>query len=417
MTVDGGAGSDTIATGGSKDTITPGPGNDTVRSGGDVDRVIADSTPDGNDLLELGTGSVNAVDDSARTKPLHLAGGVLGTGGEEDRFTGMIEVIGGSGNDEFHSIGEFLKGGPGDDTLTGSPGDDYIFGGTGNDLIRGEAGEDDLYGGEGDDTVFGGAGNDMIEEREEDPKGDLLLETRFEPSGGNDVIEAGEGDDFVLAGPGEDRVEGGLGNDRLYGESGNDTIEGGAGNDEVAGDEGADVLRGGEGDDKLLSAYNKELLGYPSSGEGVDVGVDSLDCGPGNDGARTNVWDEVENCEQNQIARAVMVKKVRHNRAKGTATLSFRAYASKPVTVEVAGKGIKPLSYSPSELTYFEKQGTLAIRPTSTALAKLGRRGHLQVTLRLTWAPAGTATATETRKLNLVLQKKPARHHRGPGGR
>jgi Ca2+-binding RTX toxin-like protein len=418
MTVDGGTGNDAIFTGGGRDTITPGPGNDVVRSGASTDRVIADPTPDGNDLLELGTGSLNAVDDRARTEPLHLTGGVLGAAGEEDHLSGSNEVIGGSGNDEFFSNGELFQGGPGDDTLIGSPGEDTIFGGAGNDLIRGEAGDDTLYGGEGDDRVEGGAGNDTIEEREEQGEPfstTTLVAASAEPSGGNNTIDAGEGDDFVIGGTGEDDVEGGPGDDRIYGEAGNDTLEGGTGDDKVAGDEGTDVLRGGAGNDKLFSAFNFEFIGGGSSGHGVDVGVDSLDCGPGDDSARTNAWDKVANCEQRQVARAVRVKKVSHNLTKGTAVISFTAYATEPAKVEVGGDGVKPLIYTASKIEYEEVGGKLAIRPTGAALAKLRRDGHLRVALRLTWAPAGKATATETRQVNLVLKKKPRRHHRGAG--
>jgi Ca2+-binding RTX toxin-like protein len=415
MTMDGGTGNDAIFTGGGRDTITPGPGNDVVRSGASTDRVIADPTPDGNDLLELGTGSLNAVVDSARTEPLHLAGGVLGAAGEEDRLSGSNEVIGGSGNDEFLSNGERLQGGPGDDTLIGSPGEDTIFGGAGNDLIRGEAGDDTLYGGEGDDRIEGGAGNDTIEEREEQEEPfstTTLVAASAEPSGGNNTIDAGEGDDFVIGGTGADEVEGGPGDDRIYGEAGNDTLEGGTGNDKVAGDEGTDVLRGGAGNDRLLSAFNFEFIGGGSSGHGVDVGVDSVDCGPGEDSARANAWDKVTNCEQRQLARAVRMIGVKRNITKGTATIYFAAYAPEPATVKVRGAGVKPLSYTSHRIEYEEVGGNLAIRPTSAALARLRRRGHLRVTLRLTWVPAGKAAATETRQVNLVLKKRPARHHR-----
>jgi Ca2+-binding RTX toxin-like protein len=417
MTVNGGTGNDTILTGSGRDTITPGPGNDVVRSGASTDRVIADPTPDGNDLLELGTESLNAVVDSARTEPLHLAGGVLGAAGEEDRLSGFNEVIGGSGNDEFASNGERLQGGPGDDTLIGSPGRDIIFGGAGNDLIRGEAGDDTLYGGEGDDRIEGGAGTDTIEEREEQGEPfatTTLVGASIEPSGGNNAIDAGDGNDLVIGGSGEDDVEGGPGDDRLYGEAGDDTLEGGAGDDVVAGDEGADALGGGEGDDRLLSAYNFEFVGGGSSGHGVDVGVDSLDGGPGEDSARTNAWDKVKNCEQRQLARAVRVMKIFHNLAKGTATLSFAAYATGPAAVKVSGTGVKSLSFVAHKVEYDEVGGNLAIRPTGAALAKLRRQGHLRVTVRLTWAPAGKATATETRPVNLLLKKKP-RRDRGVG--
>lgn len=429
MEVDGGSGNDLIATGSGNDRIVPGPGNDTVSPGKGMDTVVADAQADGNDTFDFGTGTLNAIDDSARSEPLHLEDHVLGAAGEEDKISGFVEVIGGSGNDYFHSSGEWLNGGPGNDTLIGSPGKDYIFGGPGNDTIRGEAGDDWLYGGEGDDTVEGSPGNDfLVEGLEEKPAPAELLVTKNAPNSGNDRLYGGEGNDFVRAGSGNDLVDGGPGNDRLYGEAGNDTIEGGPGDDEVAGEEGDDELRGGEGNDKLLAGYNYEYLGGGDSGHGVDAGVDWLDCGPGEGFASANIWDHVENCETVHRVRAVMVEKVRHDLAAGTAKVSFRAYEMKGVTLRVGGRGVRELAYTSPTPGYAETKDSFVVRARGAALAKLRRHGRVRLALQLTWEPTDGTATTETRRVTLVLRKRhrkvhrhhrrhAAHHHRGTAGR
>jgi Ca2+-binding RTX toxin-like protein len=414
MTVSGGTGDDTIATGTGDDSITPGAGNDVVRPGGGTNRVIADSQPDGNDKLEFEAGALSVVDDSARTEPLHLANHVLGATGEEDTISGFAMVVGGSGDDEFLSSGEWLAGGPGNDKLIGSSGKDYIYGGPGNDTIRGEAGDDWLFGGDGDDTVEGGAGDDHIYEYEVE---EVAEESKFDPgsswttkqrsSTGNDRILGGEGDDYVRAGSGNDTVEGGPGNDTLYGEEGDDTIEGGAGDDFVGGEEGDDTLRGGEGNDTVSGAYNSEVLG---AGTGVDTGVDSIECGPGEDLARANPWDKVTNCAKTQTVRALEVTRIGHNRKHGTARVSFTAQAMKEVTVAIGGKGVRPLTYVPPAPVTPVTKGSFTVRARGSALAKLRHTGRVTLSLAITWEPAGKPSATETRTVNLVMKHKAKRH-------
>jgi Ca2+-binding RTX toxin-like protein len=418
--VNGGAGADTISTGGGKDTITPGPGNDVVHSGLAEDRVIAEPTPDGNDLLDLGTDAFNAVDYSARTEPLHLAGGVLGGAGEEDRLQGANVIIGGSGNDSFVSSGpsEWLRGGPGDDTLVGSQFKDFIYGGPGNDTIRGEGGEDFLYGGEGNDTVEGGAGNDFIEEREEGPTGGEVLATGLKTTGGTDKLNGGEGDDYVLAGFGNDEVEGGPGNDRIFGEAGNDTIEGGPGDDEIAGEAGVDVLDGGEGDDTVLAGRIDETTSRASEIP-VDASSDKVDCGAGDDTAQANGWDQVQNCETRKTVRAVRVGQIRRNHAGGSARVAFQIAGDG--ALHVTGAGVHPvgrkIELGPG-FTDGITASTFAVRAIGPTRKQLRARGHVTVVLRLSWQPEGQGVVAETRKLRLTSKKAhPKKSKRKPGAK
>jgi Ca2+-binding RTX toxin-like protein len=403
--VEGGSGDDTITTGGRSARITPGPGNDTVHGGPGQDTVIADAVPDGNDVLDLGTGTLNYVDDSARPEPLHLANHVLGAAGEEDHLGGFLEVVGGSGNDEFAGAGEWLLGGPGNDTLVGSAANDIIWGGAGDDTIRGEAGDDRLYGGEGNDTVEGGAGNDLIEEFEEVRAANGNLgESGSVLSGGNDRLSGGEGDDFVLAGPGEDTVDGGPGNDTIYGEADNDAIEGGLGDDVIAGEGGADVLNGGEGNDRVLAGRVKEFSVLVPGVVPVDTSRDQVDCGPGRDVAQANGWDQVKNCETRKTIRAVKLGKIERNRKKGSALVTLDVAGAG--SLHLGGAGAHPVGRKLEPREVFSRSKVrVVVRAIGPTREQLRQRGHVTVVLQLFWQPEGQPVATETRKLRLVAKK------------
>ncbi|MBQ3642628.1 hypothetical protein II906_12000, partial [bacterium] len=85
--------------------------------------------------------------------------------------------------------------------------------------LNGGGGNDVLYGTKYSDTISGGAGNDS------------LL-----GGNGNDLIKGGAGDDTII---------GGVGNDKLYGEAGNNVIQFalGCGNDTVFSGKGTDTLK------------------------------------------------------------------------------------------------------------------------------------------------------------------------------
>jgi len=144
-----------------------------------------------------------------------------------------------------------------------------IEGTAGNDTLRGEALDDTINGHDGSDNIDGGAGDDTIN------GGDETV------IGAGDRIEGGNGNDTVHGGAGSDIINGGNGNDLLYGDSGDDQITGGAGDDRLEGGDGRDTLSDSEGNDILIGGAGNDRLS--SSGyQDVAAGT-TLDGGAGDD--------------------------------------------------------------------------------------------------------------------------------------
>ena len=104
----------------------------------------------------------------------------------------------------------------------------WVFGTDGADTMLGAGGTDMIQAGAGNDTVSAGAGNDSVQ------GGD-----------GNDLLRGGSGNDLLQGQAGQDSLFGDEGNDSLLGGAGNDLLQGGAGSDLLAGGAGADMLWGG----------------------------------------------------------------------------------------------------------------------------------------------------------------------------
>jgi Ca2+-binding RTX toxin-like protein len=126
----GGAGSESIMTGGGDDAITV-------------------FSPTGN------------IDGGAGDDHIHASGGLFtihGSAGNDvivaPAATSAM-IFGDDGNDS-------LTGGPGDDSLFGGAGKDTLRGGPGNDLLDGNGGNDRIFGNDGNDHIHGDAGNDII---------------------------------------------------------------------------------------------------------------------------------------------------------------------------------------------------------------------------------------------------------------
>lgn len=142
VTVEGGAGNDSLVGTEAADSIDGGADADTIYGG------------DGADTVTGGTGN-----DS-----------IHGNDGGDD-------LSGGEGSDSLYGeVGnDLVDGGIGDDTIEGNEGDDTLIGGAGNDWLRGSFDNDALYGGTGDDYLWGGFGDDTFH-----------IENGF----GNDTIDA-----------------------------------------------------------------------------------------------------------------------------------------------------------------------------------------------------------------------------------
>ncbi len=232
----GGAGNDSIDGGDGADLLSGGADNDTVQGGLGVDRITEsgdfDITLATNALqMRLPTGEVVSTDELSGVELADITGGPSANRIDARRFVaglnGITQIIGGGGSD----------------TIIGSEGRDLIFVFSRDDSVLAQGGDDTIYGGAGNDTLNGGAGNDQI-------NGQL----------GNDLIYGSDGNDSLMGGDGADSLFGQGGNDYVFGMRDNDSVAGGAGDDALFGDIGNDVLRGNEGADTLVGSIGYDVL-------------------------------------------------------------------------------------------------------------------------------------------------------------
>jgi Ca2+-binding RTX toxin-like protein len=205
LSVDGGAGVDTISGSDGADLIEGGEANDVLGGGGGGDRVVGDRGSDtmdggsGDDTLVWnngdGTDVVNgdAGRDDVEVNGATAAGDLFSAqpNGVRIKFDranlvpfsldiGSAETMhaNGLGGDDAISVGDLgpfsvtAAGGPGDDTLTGGGSSETFLGGSGNDTLAPGGGLDVVSGDEGDDRANvrddtadlarGGDGNDSV---------------------------------------------------------------------------------------------------------------------------------------------------------------------------------------------------------------------------------------------------------------
>jgi len=225
----------------------------------------------GNDtvqLLENASGVLVTVNGGAGKDSIDISGtlgGVVHGGSSNDVIIGSgfrDALFGDDGNDSLNGRGgnDFLSGLAGDDSMTGSGGNDILDGGLGADNFVGGSGTDtadyhfrtealyitlndtneDGAANEHDnvhsdiETVFGGGGADRI-------IGNFLANL-IKGNGGNDTIYGGAGDDTLDGGSGKDHLFGQDDNDTLLAKDGaKDTLDGGNGTDSASRDNSASV--------------------------------------------------------------------------------------------------------------------------------------------------------------------------------
>jgi Ca2+-binding RTX toxin-like protein len=237
LSVDGGAGADTINGSEGPDLILGGEANDVLSGGGGDDRIVGDR---GNDTMNGGAGDDTLVwnngdgtdvvngdtgSDDVEVNGAPAAGDIFtvepnGTRIKFDR-TNLVPFSLDIGSSEtMHSNGL-----GGDDTITvGDVGDFAVTAG-------GDSGNDTLTGGDSSGTFLGGSGNDTIT-----------------PGGGIDFVSADDGDDQVNL---RDKTA--------------DLARGGAGNDSVVADVGQlDILDGFETVDRTPNATPPPVVDHPT---------------------------------------------------------------------------------------------------------------------------------------------------------
>jgi Ca2+-binding RTX toxin-like protein len=302
LTVDGGAGNDTILGGNGADTLLGGDGNDFIdgNQGNDTaslgagDDVFQWDPGDGSDVVEGGDGTDTLLFNGANIAERFD----ISANGERVRFTRDVgnivmdlndvekidvNALGGadtvtvndlSGTDVTNiniNLAGVLNGNTGDgqpDTIVvkGTNDDDIIdVVGAGTSVsVVGLAAQVNVSNAEGanDSLVINGLGGD-----------DVITATMLPASVIKLALDGGTGDDRIFGSQGADMILGGDGNDFVDGNRGDDTAFLGAGEDVFQWDpgDGSDVVEGGDGFDTLLffGANIAENINIAANGEHV----------------------------------------------------------------------------------------------------------------------------------------------------
>ncbi len=151
--VTGGFGDDSISGGDGDDILDGAEGKDTLDGGAGNDTLLAGFDDGFGDVFIGGTGidtyQIDGTDVQSFTFNINLT---TGTDQWLNSYTGIENIIGGSGNDTFVGDSE-------DNRFEGGLGNDSLSGGVGDDTLIGSAGDDTLVGGAGDDTFTYAAGD------------------------------------------------------------------------------------------------------------------------------------------------------------------------------------------------------------------------------------------------------------------
>jgi Ca2+-binding RTX toxin-like protein len=263
ITVDGGAGNDTLTGGDGADVLLGGDGNDTV-TGGRGNDVALLGAGDDTFVWNPGDGS-DTVEGQAGTDTLQFNGSNaneninLSANGERLRFFRDVAAVTLDVNDtervNFNALGGAdtitvndltgtdvtevnlnLAGTPGGTAGDGQPDAVIVSGTNGADVIA-------VSGGAGGVSVLGLAARVNITGAE--AANDRLTVNAL---AGDDVVNASR----LSAGSIRLVADGGADDDVLIGGAGDDTLAGGAGDDVLIGGPGLDVLDGGPGDNVVI---------------------------------------------------------------------------------------------------------------------------------------------------------------------
>lgn len=278
LTVDGGAGPDTIAATDAADVVRGGAGPDIVigRGGadaidlGDGDDFALWNPGDGLDTVEGGAGvdgqglrgsnapdSVTAARNGARLRLTHNSGAGAVDANDVEKLD--VDLVGGADR----LTAEDLAG-----TDVTSIDADVGVGDNATDevTVQGTANADSVT--VSGSSVTGLAARLTVAPAEARDKlainglgGDDSIITLAVPANGIRIqADGGIGNDSVFSGPGDDVLVGGEGSDVLFAGSGDNVVLGGAGDDVLRGEEGDDVLDGGSGSDILLGNGGDDIL-------------------------------------------------------------------------------------------------------------------------------------------------------------
>jgi Ca2+-binding RTX toxin-like protein len=279
LTIDGGAGNDTITSGDGNDVLIGGDGNDLITGGRGNDTALLGA---GNDTFIWNPGDANdVVEGQAGTDTLVFNGAnvnetidISANGGrarftrnvanivmdlndvERIQFTAKggadVVTVGNLAGTDVTQVDVDLAGNPGTGDgaadqviVTGTAGNNQItLAGAGTSVaVTGLAAQVNVTNAEAGDflVINAGAGNDTINAT---TLAAGIIGLTIDAGAGNDTVTGSQGRDVILGGDGNDTVTGGRGDDVALLGAGNDTFtwNPGDGNDVVEGQAGTDTL-------------------------------------------------------------------------------------------------------------------------------------------------------------------------------
>jgi Ca2+-binding RTX toxin-like protein len=282
LTVDGGAGNDSLTGGDGNDTLLGGDGNDLlvggrgndVMVGGSGDDTFVWNPGDGSDTLEGQGGN-----DTMQFNGANIAEQIdMEANGSRLRFTrdvaNIVMDVNGVENVNFAALGGSDQINVGDLTgtdvtavnvdLANPPGSNTGDGATDSVLVNGTNGNDNVQvAGSGSSFTVTGLHATVNVTGSEGANDGLFVSL----SGGNDTfnasglpsgvvsltVDGGTGDDVITGSAGDDRLVGGDGNDLIIGGRGDDVAFMGAGNDTFVWNpgDGSDTVEGEDGFDTM----------------------------------------------------------------------------------------------------------------------------------------------------------------------
>ena len=280
LTLDGGAGNDTITGGDGADTLLGGDGNDTVTGGrgndtaslGAGDDTFVWNPGDGSDTVSGGSGVDTLLFNGANVNEnINIAksgGGVTFTRDVGNIVMSLAQVekidFNALGGADTVTIGDLTGTGVTDVAvdLASPPGSGTGDGAADSVIVNGTAKKDNI--------TITGAGTDVsvtglpaaVDISGAEGANDRLT---INALAGNDTINAAA----LPAGVIGLTIDGGDGNDTITGSAGDDTLIGGNGNDTVIGGRGDDVA--------LLGSGNDSFTWNPGDGSDIVEGQDGVD--------------------------------------------------------------------------------------------------------------------------------------------
>jgi Ca2+-binding RTX toxin-like protein len=291
VTLDGGAGNDSLIGGPGGDSLFGGDGNDRLDAGLGNDSMDGGA---GNDTFLEKPGSTDSIRDTFGSDVLDFSTALRGVTVNLS-LQGVLQAADSLGNGLIlDGVFESVLGSSFNDALTGTSGANYLAGNNGNDTLRGLGANDTLNGGGGTDRVsesgsfnfvlantsLTGASSDVdtligIEQAELrgtnnddllDPRAFTLGPVTLDGADGNDTLFGTGLGDSLVGGADDDSLLGGNGHDTLFGGAGNNHLDGAAGTDRVFESGDADFtftpsIVNALGTDSLFNIEQGEALG------------------------------------------------------------------------------------------------------------------------------------------------------------